>query len=98
MYYPPQPPPPQYPPQPYAPQYSGCLKFTFYGLSVVIPLAGLIIGIVYMSKGDPESKSLGRTCLIISIAVTVIGICIGVAFAVFPALLALIGGMGGSIS
>jgi hypothetical protein len=87
MYYPPQPPPPQYPPQAYGPRYSGCLKFFLYALSFFIPLAGIVIAIIYMSKGDPESSSLGKVCLIISIAVIVIGCCLGAIFGILPALL-----------
>jgi hypothetical protein len=87
MYYPQQPPPPQYPPQYYGPQYSGCLKFVLYALSFFIPLVGIILGIVYMSKPDPESKSLGKICLIISIVVIVIGCCLGGIFGILPIIL-----------
>ncbi len=93
MYYTPPPQPQPYaPPPPPAPQYSGCMKWGFYLLSVVIPIAGIIIGIVYMSKPDPESKSLGRVCLIISIVVTVIWCCVGLIFGVIPVLLPLLQG------
>ncbi len=77
MYYQQQPPQP-YPPPQYAPRYSGCLKFILYLVSFGIPIAGIIIAVIFMSKGDPESNSLGKTCLIISIAMIVVGCCLGV--------------------
>ena len=72
MYYPPQ------QPQAYGPRYSGCLKFILYAVSAFIPLAGFVIAIIFMSKGDPEATSLGKTCLIIAIAMLVISCCLSV--------------------
>ena len=83
MYYQQQPPPPPA----YYPRYSGCLKFILYALSFFIPLVGIIAGIIFMSKGDPEASSLGKTCLIISIVAIVIGCCLGVGFSVVPIIL-----------
>ena len=77
MYYQ-QPPPPVY----YGPRYSGCLKFVMYVLSFCIPIVGIIAGIIYMSRGDPESSALGKACLVISIASIVIACCAGVGFGV----------------
>lgn len=82
MYY--QQPPPAYPPPGYGPRYSGCLKFILYGVSFLIPIAGIIVAIVFMSKGDPESSGLGKTCLIISIATIVVGCCVGGVFTLLP--------------
>ncbi len=91
MYY--APPPQAYaPPPPPTPQYSGCMKWGFYLLSALIPIAGIIIAIVYMGKGDPESKSLGKVCLIISIVAMVILCCVSVIFGVIPAVLPLLQG------
>ena len=73
MYY--QQPPPAY----YGPRYSGCLKFIMYALSFFIPIVGIIAGIIYMSRGDPESSALGKTCLAISIVVIVLGCCVSIA-------------------
>jgi hypothetical protein len=86
MYYAPQP-PPAYPPQYYGPRYSGCLKFVLYALSFFIPLVGIIAGVIYMSKGDPESSGLGKTCLIISVTAIIIGCCIGGVTLVLPGVL-----------
>jgi hypothetical protein len=72
MYY--QQPPPAY----YGPRYSGCLKFIMYALSFFIPIVGIIAGIIYMSRGDPESSALGKTCLAISIVAIVLGCCAGI--------------------
>ena len=74
----------QQPPQPayYGPRYSGCLKFVMYGLSFFIPIVGIIAGIIYMSRGDPESSSLGKTCLAISIISMIIACCLGVGIGV----------------
>ena len=86
MYY--QQPPPVYPPQPVGPRYSGCLKFILYGVSAFVPLAGFIIALIFMSKGDPESTSLGKTCLIITIAMMVISCCTSIVFGVSSGFLA----------
>ena len=78
------------PPQPaYYPQqqYGGCLKAFLYSLSLLIPLAGIIVGIVFMSRPDPESKSLGNACLIIAIISMVIQCCAGLGFGVFSGFL-----------
>ena len=69
-------------PQPYYPQqqYSGCLKAFLYILSFLMPLpVGIIIAIVFISRPDTESKSLGNACLIISIISMVLTCCVVVA-------------------
>ncbi len=83
---------PAYPQPPYygQQQYSGCVKFLLYALSLLIPLAGIIIGIVFTTRPDPESKGLGKTCLILGIASIVLGCCIGVALGFGPVILAFI--------
>lgn len=43
-------------------------RWLFYVLSFFIPLAGIIIGAIYMSKPDPENKKFGKTCLICALA------------------------------
>jgi hypothetical protein len=82
VYYQP-PPPPGY----YGPQYSGCLKGFLYLISFFIPLVGVIVGLVYMSRVDPESKRLGQACLIIGIVGFVVECCIGLAVGLGPVLL-----------
>ncbi len=46
---------------------SSGMKILFYVLSLIFPIAGFIIGIIYYSKGDPESKHVGKICLILAI-------------------------------
>ena len=87
MYY--QQPPPAYPPQYYGPRYGGCLKIFLYLISFSIPIVGIIVGIVFMSRGDPESRSLGRTCLILGIISVVIACCVGVGTSLLPVLMAM---------
>jgi hypothetical protein len=72
----PQPQPVYYQPQQ---QYSGCLKWFLYILSFVAPFpVGIIIAIIFLSRPDPESKSLGNACLIVSIVSMVIYCCVTV--------------------
>jgi hypothetical protein len=58
-----------------------------YAVSLSIPIAGFVIAIIFMSKGDPEATSLGKTCLIISIVAVVLGCCIGSVFGILPVML-----------
>jgi len=80
MYY--QQPPPVY----MGPQYSGCLKALLYLFSFFVPIVGIIAGIIFMSKGDPVSSALGKTCLGISIVAIVLGCCVGAGVAGFSML------------
>jgi FlaG/FlaF family flagellin (archaellin) len=43
------------------------MKILFYILSLIIPLAGFIIGIIYYSKQDPESKHVGKICIVLAV-------------------------------
>ena len=45
------------------------LKIVFYILSFLIPIVGIIIGIVLYSRPDPESKRVGKNCIIIALVV-----------------------------
>jgi hypothetical protein len=49
-----------------------------------MPLAGLIIGVIFISRPDPESKSLGQTCLILGIISFVLSCCLGVVLGFGP--------------
>jgi hypothetical protein len=42
-------------------------KWLFYILSFVIWPVGIILGIIYMRKPDPDCKSFGKLCLILGI-------------------------------
>lgn len=63
-------------PQVFEPISTG-MKILFYILSLMIPLAGFIIGIIYYSKQDPESKHVGKICIVLA----VVGILASVGFA-----------------
>lgn len=42
-------------------------KWLFYIISFIIPIAGLIIGIIYLTKDDPECKAFGKNCIIAAV-------------------------------
>jgi len=82
----------QYPPYYAQQRYGGCLKFILYVISFFVPLIGIIIGVIFMSRPDPESKGVGRTCLVVSIISFVLYCCSGLTVGLLPVLLELIGG------
>lgn len=56
-------------------------KWLFYVLSFFIWPAGIILGILYMRKPDPDCKSFGKMCLILGIielVVIIICVCLAV--------------------
>ncbi len=61
----------------------------FYIVSFLVPLAGIIIGIVYYTRPDGESKRVGKNCIIIAIAVWVA--VFAIAIAVYALLLSTFG-------
>ncbi len=54
------------------------MKILFYILSFLIWIAGLVIGIIYYSKDDPESKHVGKMALIFMVLGIVFWAVIGV--------------------
>lgn len=49
------------------------MRILFYLLSALFaPIAGIILGIVFMMKPDPEYKRVGKNCLIISLVIGVV--------------------------
>ncbi len=42
-------------------------RWLFYVLSFIIPLAGIIIGAIYLSKPEPALKKFGKTCLFLAL-------------------------------
>ena len=50
------------------------LKIVFYILSFLFFIIGLIIGLVYYTKSDPESKEVGKMCIILGVIGMVVGI------------------------
>ena len=62
-------------------RYSSGMKILLYIASFLVPLAGIIIGVIYMGKEDEESKALGKTCLIIAIvAFVLVCCCVAISF------------------
>ena len=84
----------QYPtpqPQQYGLQYSGCMKMLLYVVSFLMPVIGIIAGIVFMSRPDLESKGLGQACLIIGIVSIVLACCVSVVLVIaWPTLIILL--------
>jgi cation transport ATPase len=68
-------------------RYSQGMKILFYVLAVLLPVVGIIIGIVLMTKEDEESKALGKNVLIVGIVVLVLACCCGLVGGFLPALL-----------
>ncbi len=42
-------------------------RILFYLISFFVGIAGIILGIIYMTKPDPEQQHVGKICLIIGI-------------------------------
>jgi len=64
------------------------MKILFYALAVLVPVVGIIVGIVLMTREDEESKALGKNVLIVGIVVLVLACCCGLVIGVLPGLLA----------
>jgi hypothetical protein len=50
-------------------------EWLFYVLSFFIPLLGIILGVIYMSKPVQACKSFGRVCLVLGIVNMVLSCC-----------------------
>ena len=50
--------------------------FFFYIASFLIPIAGIIIGAIFLVSGDKETKKAGQTCVGIGVASIILGIAI----------------------
>lgn len=44
-------------------------RWLFYVLSAIMPIAGVIIGVIFQSKPDEENRKFGKTCLYIAVGV-----------------------------
>jgi hypothetical protein len=47
------------------------MRTLLYIISLLIPVAGIILGIIYYVKPDPELKRVGRNCILIAVIVWV---------------------------
>jgi uncharacterized protein with PQ loop repeat len=61
-------------------QISDGMKILLYIISFLFSIVGIIIGIYYMTKPEPEYKEVGKICLILALVGIVIGVLCGVAF------------------
>jgi len=61
-------------PQMAQPQISDGMKILFYILSFLIFIVGIIIGVIYYSKPDPESKHVGKMCIILAVVGALVGV------------------------
>ena len=48
------------------------IKVLLYIVSILIPIAGIVIGIVFLLRDDPEEKRVGKICIILSIVMTLL--------------------------
>jgi hypothetical protein len=46
-------------------------RWLFYVLSFIVPLAGIVIGVIYLTKDDAECKKFGKNCIIAAVAAIV---------------------------
>ena len=53
-------------------------SFMLYAISILIPVAGIIIGAIYVTKNEKELKSIGKDCLVCSLFSMII--CIPIIF------------------
>jgi len=58
-------------------------RYLFYILSFLIPIAGVIIGIMYNGKPEPWHKEFGKTCLELALTAIVLGVLMGILSFVF---------------
>jgi predicted nucleic acid-binding Zn ribbon protein len=61
-------------PQMAQPQISDGMKILFYILSFLIFIVGIIIGVIYYTKPDPESKHVGKMCIILAVVGALVGV------------------------
>jgi hypothetical protein len=47
-------------------------KWLFYVISFIVPLAGIIIGAIYLGKPDDDCKKFGKTCIIAAASAVVV--------------------------
>ena len=48
-------------------------RWLLYLLSFVVPLVGIILGAIFLSKQDPDCRLFGKNCLICGLALPVAG-------------------------
>ncbi|MEE9456391.1 MAG: hypothetical protein V3W11_04485 [bacterium] len=48
-------------------------RWLFYGVSFVVPIAGIVLGALYLSKPDAPNKEFGKYCLVAALVNFAIG-------------------------
>jgi hypothetical protein len=74
-------------------------EWLFYVISFLVPLAGIIIGAIYMGKPDTECKRFGKNCIIAAVArIVAICVCVILFFLVYVLIfgLAIVGTIAGA--
>jgi len=75
------------------PKYSPAIRWILYLVSFFgAGWLGLVIGIFLMTRGDEESKVVGKNCLIAWVASIVIGCVCGICGVIFPILMSVASG------
>ncbi len=54
-------------------KYSSGMRWLLYIISFLFTLVGIVIGIVLMTRGDEESKAVGKNCIIAAIISLALG-------------------------
>jgi hypothetical protein len=67
-------------------------RWFWFALSFVIPIMGVILGILYSGKPDPAAKRFGKNCLLAAAAAIVAAGCCGVLYVLFA-----VGGLTGNL-
>jgi hypothetical protein len=49
-------------------------KWVFYLISFLVPVAGIVLGALYLSKADAANKEFGKYCLIAALVNFAIGV------------------------
>jgi len=81
-----------YPVVPQEETLSGGERALFYILSLLIPIAGIIIGAIYISKNSPQLKRVGKICLALALVAFLLS------YAMAAILYAMVLGFGGDDS
>ena len=56
------------------PMMSDGMKILLYIVSFLFTIVGIIVGVYYMTKDEPEYKEVGKICLVLGLVGLVIGI------------------------
>jgi len=60
-------------------------RWLFYGVSFVLPIAGIVLGALYLSKPDAANKEFGKYCLIAALVNFAIGVSVILCMVLFYA-------------